>query len=287
MSGNICPITGRPIQQTQTVHEAALQKLAAALADLPDLMGCLTDAVGKRLNRQGWAGPINTSGLPIDPEVAAVAWGIRQTILIWTDEAVNYLTGRDTQHWTPTPDTWPLVQFFWTNNAAKLTTWPDADRAIPQLIDAIELITKTVDKPPMRQFLGTCAECGHAIYHKTGHGSYATECTQCGAHFNYAQSRLDMMEKLSGAWLRSDLAIQAVRLLTGKEIKASTLRKWRARRKVYSRMVDGHRLYQPAHIIQALEDDTPKKNLKILDKCHTMVSRSVGVYPEETTRGRT
>lgn len=236
-----CPITGHEITPDRYAAPAAAGRLRATIANLPDLMHELELTITRQVRMGASLSGAADDRVPFNVEASERAWTLRQTLLIWVDELAQLRR-------EPIPDTWPRIRDTLTAWSDWMTTNEAGAQAIDEILDAHHHALRAIDRPPERTYAGPCPTCHGDVYGRPG--SPEVRCTTCGTEFELQQARESMLERLAVMHLPAAQAARAVTLLTGREVTAAMIRRWKHRGLIEP--VETNRAGQPLYDLNEL-----------------------------------
>ena len=114
--------------------------------------------------------------------------------------------------------------------------------AVEEITAAVWEVARVIDRPPEREYVGPCRDCGADIYGKPG--AAVAECRPCGVGYDVAEMREWMKAQIYG---RLVTAREGSALLCrfGLETKQATIDTWVHRKRLVPRGHDteGRRMY--------------------------------------------
>ena len=261
MTERLCPITGQPLSPDRYVSPAAVNRLRAALVDLPGLMRDLTAATGGQLRFTDPNGPRPTERpLPVNLVAADAAYATRTTVLRWTTWVAQARNENTPRHWH-------AVAEYLDIRAHWLATQPAAGEAFDELLDAIATGRRATDRPADRHYAGTCdalieldgqaQTCGTELYATRD----TVDCPRCGTRWNVAERRTAMLDSIRDmVFPATDLA-RALTALTGTDVKAATVRQWAKRGHIEPDHTNakGQPVYIAGHVIDRMTNTTSER----------------------------
>lgn len=253
-----CPVCEtRPLDDTRHACKPCVDNFRTQLHDLPDRMDAVTDAIGNRLNFRGTyreGGKSSDRPLPINTTASDNAYVARTTLLTWTDH-IAHARGE------ATPDTWATIQHFLDVRAGWLAAQHDGPEAITEILYALNVINRTIDRPTPTHYAGPCTstttdtdglatDCDGELYARPGHAT--VKCPRCGTEYNTYDRREWL---LAEAWDAIAPGPDIVRALAGSAfggltVSLSTLRTWAADGKLEKvDVINGRPRYRVGDII--------------------------------------
>ncbi|MEE6295181.1 hypothetical protein [Georgenia wangjunii] len=257
----VCPVTGEQLDPDHYVSATAVRRLQRNLEDLAGLMSDLDDAVGKRLrfSDPGDGGKSSDTPLPIDLTAADAAYASRQTLLVWVDQVAS-IRGH------AVPSSWAAVGRYLAGAADWLSRHPDGPQAFDEILDALSIARRTIDRPAERKYAGACgaliddegldAICDGELYARAGKAT--VECPRCGTVYDVASRREWMVERIEDALLPAADMSRALSGL-GVGVTSAMVRRWRHRGLLATHQDEGQRqpLYRVGDVMSlALGSDT-------------------------------
>lgn len=229
MPPNTCPITGEPLPDGYAIHPACAGRLTATVADLPEIMSCLDDAIGKRL-RTGQSSAYTGQPCPVNLGILDKAHTERQRLLIAMDYLKQALNLPDQPSWVSVKTSLTLC----ADKVCRLTQtgptdtegnqWPTLGEYIYQQINySIAQITRLIDRAPQRQYAGPCPTCGHDT--TTQRGTTTAECPVCGTTWDADEARRKMLSTLANIPCTTYIQLANALTVLGYPTKPDTLRK--------------------------------------------------------------
>lgn len=273
-----CPITNEKLPPGRFVSGGAVKKLRDQLDGIGVLMRALDDALGKHMRFSSPEAPGGSGErpLPLNPAVAEESWVARQTLLVWVDHvARTHLVpcsdcggrgrldddgqcpacvgvGRTTE---AVPATWSEVGRFLDVRAHWLAGQPIAPQAFDELLHALGVARRAVDRPAERRYAGPCGgltfdaeqrviDCDGEVY-AYGPSQTAT-CPRCGAEYSVEDRRGWMRDRMDDVLLpAADLARALAGLGVG--VTSAQVRGWRHRGLLAA--VDVNTKGQPLYVV--------------------------------------
>ncbi|MEE6273505.1 hypothetical protein V2J56_09120 [Georgenia sp. MJ206] len=228
----VCPVTGEQLDPDHYVSVTAVRRLRQRLKNLVGLMTDLDDAVGKRLRFSGPSdgGKSSDRPLPINLSAAEAAYAARQTLLVWVDQVAR-VRGH------AVPSSWTAIGRYLTDAADWLSRHPDGPQAFDEILDALSIARRTVDRPAERKYAGPCGAliddgagggvtCDGELYARAG--AAEVECPRCGTAYDVEGRRAWMLERLEDALLPAAEMSRALYGL-GVGVTSAMVRGWRHR----------------------------------------------------------
>lgn len=228
----LCPVTDEELEPDFFVSRTAVSRLRAQLRDLGGMMADLDDMVAKQMRFSTDSGPASAERpLPINPAALEEAWVARQTILVWVDQ-ISAIRGHRV------PRSWSGVGEYLASAAVWLAQHHDGAQGYDELLHALSVARRTVDRPAERRYAGPCGGltldddseavmCSGEVY-AYGHNATA-QCPRCGAEYDVASRRTWMLGEMGDVLLP---AADVARALSGLGVGATSamVRSWRHRR---------------------------------------------------------
>lgn len=212
-----CPITGEPLLNPgQTISQSAANRIKTQTRGLAALMNSIPEHLAeKRGSEEGRRGSRPTSTPPLNVHLLDLLDAHRDTVMIWAASLAA--------HVNPTlrfrNGDWQQVEAIYQQYADRALNWQHAPTMIDEVLDALHQIEHALTPQTTPQLSEPEKE-------------YAA-----GALLN--------------RWLTITPACQAVQLLTGVQLSASTVRKWKQRGKIQT------------------QGDPPRYKISDLIDCHT------------------
>lgn len=242
----VCPRCTRPTANAicETCHTQLLRDLAA----LPDLEAELVTQLA-RLARYGTAASLARSAerpLPYDLGASITLAAMRNTVTTWA----RYVGEQRASAWHATLD--PIVVIA----AHNWRTDEGAAELGQDLEDLRADITRRIDCPPGRRYLGVCdladehgVKCTGDVY---AVGSEPPACIVCRSTHDPEQ-RLALIRERA-----QDQLVTAVEAAAALSIKPELIRKWAHRGRIQAHgSRDGHRVYRFAEVATRALDMPP------------------------------
>ena len=216
-----CPITGHELDSHRYAAPAAAGQLRANAADLPDLIHQLELTITRQVRMpQTGGGTPRDERLDFNYNASEAAYVLRQTILINVDEIARTKN-------QPTPDTWTDIAHALSQWADELTLTERGAEILGELLDALTLAYRTIDRPPDRQYAGPCPQCGTDL--TAPHGASEAVCPTCETRTNIEEQHNWMNQQLESMNLPADQARHAAHIITGTPVTRHNLRDWERR----------------------------------------------------------
>lgn len=171
------------------------------------------------------------TGLPVNLAASETADVVRNTVNTWA-RAIADEVGADLPDGMPELMRWLAGRMEWARHQ------PWAPEAIDELSEVPRLLTRALDRPPPRRYLGPCSECKVDLYVRPG-ATY-TRCA-CGASAPVAEV-LATLDKLTRTHAYTASEIEAAY-----HIRADRIRQWAARGRITQRGTD--RLGRPLYLL--------------------------------------
>jgi len=253
---------GRPAPDA-TVCTACANRTAAGLREAADLWPELAVTIARldrmgdpspRAGRPAPASPIRPggdpatdkatgwpSGLPVNLAASETADVVRNTITTWARVVADEV-GADPPDGMPELMRWLAGRMEWVRHK------PWAAEAVDELGEVPRLLTKAMDRPPPRRYLGPCGGCKADLYARRG--AQHARCA-CGATAPVAEV-LAELDKLARAHAYTASEIEAAY-----RIRADRIRQWAARGRITQRGTD--RLGRPLYLLGDVLDLAQKR----------------------------
>lgn len=240
----VCPVTGRPLPDGHAIHPVLAVQVRKTASRIPSLYeDALRHIGGESKTMDGTPTGIRHGD--------RLLWSLLPDLQLIEEDVVDAarLTGMQGPATIITAAEWTAT------HAPDFTRAHDAARAWHLLRSSVRRLATTIDRQPSRH-LTICPACGAKTYTTTGR--ITVQCVQCGALINLQDANAELREQGQYAWMRKNLAIEYVRMLTGIKLTNRQLKHLRDKGQVTYQGTPRHAHYQPAQIIQAITQNKPR-----------------------------
>lgn len=237
---NLCPITGKPLPVGYYLHPSVSVQIRKTARRVP---GLYDDAL-RRVGGGAKISEMPSHGMHKD--------GILWPMLADLQAAENRVKGAALLGGMPLSDPCVKDAATWlTNNADQAARSQEAEKAYTLLRDAVKALTVMADRQAGRRLV-ICPDCGHKSYVTVGR--LQTLCGECGIQVDVEDSNADLREQGLYTYMRKDLALEYVHMVTGITVSARQLKYMREKNLVTYAGEGRHAHYQPIQIIEALQN---------------------------------
>lgn len=271
-AANPCPTCGKPIADTGYLCHECSRELKSVLLRIGMLHRHLDITITRR-DRIGEPGRSTAEApLPFNWRASHAKASIDNMLTTWARhvEAERDQPVHVHGTWEPPVECalWLAVNVPWMRHRPEVTQVYDEAR------DALNLLRRTIDRPPARRYVGPCDTCHADMYADPWVSE--TSCPKGCAGTYAITDRVEwLLEQADDQLAHAGLLARAITDL-GEPIKSDRIRQWAARGRLVSRGTDpsGRALYSVRDVRGLLHDDQRREALK--------KSRSTHVSPRGT-----
>lgn len=236
-----CQSCGSQMPDVATVcggcADRVFMELRTVSETLDDLLTTLTrqDKIG---DREGGRRSTETP-LPFREQASEAAWVLHAVLLAW----VRVLSESDS----------PMQSLIGTTdrgryaNSVELALWllrhrdtfrrhEQAATAVDELLDAVRVARRAVDRPAALVYRGPCDGCNKDLY-VPAHLSEVT-CRACGATYDAAARRAWLVERIDGHLATAAEIARGVSTLLGKDVPVNNIHQWHSRERLFPKGYD-------------------------------------------------
>lgn len=242
----LCPVSGKPLPGGYYLHPTVATQIRKNARRIP---GLYDDA----LRRIGGASKIS-DGMPGGNKTTDhLLWSLLPDLQLIEEDTVTaaLLAGM--------PACSPSIKdaAIWLHhNADQATRCLEANRVYYLIKSVVRRLVTTVDRQAGRRLV-VCQECLSKAYVPIGR--LQVQCLECGAQIDVEDSNADLREQGLYKYLRKDLALDYVEMVTGTRITKRQLKHLRDKGLVTFIGQPRHAHYQPIQIINALKQTQTRK----------------------------
>lgn len=245
---NLCPVTGKPLPSGYYLHPTVATQIRKNARRIP---GLYDDA----LRHIGGTSKIS-DGMPGGNKTSDhMRWSLLPDLQLIEEDTVTaaLLAGM--------PACSPSIKdaAIWLHhNADQATRCLEANRVYYLIKSVVRRLVTTVDRQAGRRLV-ICPQCLTKAYISVGR--LQVQCLECGTQVGVEDSNADLREQGLYRYMRKDLALDYVEMVTGVRVTKRQLKHLRDKGLVTFVGQPRFAHYQPNEIIQALQQSQIRKTM--------------------------
>ena len=244
MSAPECVSCGRPVGDSAKVCGNCAFKVFAELRTVDDVVADLLVSLTRQDRIGDRDGPRSTEPpLPWREPASEATWVLHSVLLAW---ARTLATGDIDCDQTSTVE---LAKWL-LRRKETLRHHEDAGVAIDEIVNAVHLARRTVDRPPVLAYRGPCDDCGRDMY--VAPAAAQVTCQGCERTYDAAERRAFLVRKMERQLATAADIARAVSGLLGEPLSVDRIYQWKSRGRILPRGVDraGRPLYAVGDVVR-------------------------------------